>query len=186
MTQKKLLTEMQRLNFRKVIILLNLFFCANANAQVEHFFSGNIQIKDTSLVKILDGFYDYLKDKKNGEFNGGEYYVRVNLSATNDSTDYIELLLYNYAMASLEKKASQYYGYLKRENVYIVFSNKSRLIKKLRGKKNIRILNIKKAKKNYPKNPYDPYRWEFVVSNGKVIQQVPSDTIKKYITLSEK
>jgi len=51
-------------------------------------------------MEAIKGFYSYITDKKIEKFNSSDYYVKVNLSSTNDSTDYFEISLYSYAITN--------------------------------------------------------------------------------------
>ena len=162
-----------------MLIVLGCFLFARANAQSKNEFNGNIKINSSCLSKVINGFYRYIKDKKGQGYNSSEYYVRVNLSSMNDSTDYVELSLYSYKVTELEDNPNKFYGYLKRDNVSFVFSTANRLVTKKSSVSNPKLFN--KLKSKYPKGPYDPYGWEFTISKNKIIQKSPPADIEKYI-----
>jgi hypothetical protein len=187
MTIKKLLIEMPNLIFKKTIIifLFGMVFC-QIHAQVHRSeLKGNIKIKSSSLSKAVNGFYSYVTDKKEGEFNSSKFYVRVSLSATNDSTDFIEMSLYSYAITNQESKPNGFYGYLKKGRIYFVFDNQNKLITKNSKIVNPKLFNsIKTSKKKYPKPTYDPYKWEFIICNNNIITKSPPEIIDKYVSLN--
>lgn len=173
--------------FKKTIIifLLGMPFC-KAYAQIHRSgFKGNIKINSLSLSKAVDGFYSYLTDKKEGKFNSSEFYVRINLLATNDSIDFIEMSLYSYAITNQESKPNSFYGYLKKGNIYFVFENRNKLITKSSSIINSKLFStVKTSKQKYPKPTYDPYKWELVICNNKILQKSPLGVIEKYVSLN--
>jgi len=186
MIRKVSLTGMLKSNIRKAVLVFAslISFCITSEAQNQYEFTGNVTVKSTALMEAIKGFYSYITDKKDGKFNSSEYYVKINLSSTNDSTDYFEISLYRYAITNLERKPNSFYGYLKRDNIYFVFSASHKLIVKDKKVNNPRLFtSVKISGKRYPKPPYDPYRWEFVVCKNKVIQKNPSDVIEKFVVL---
>ncbi len=174
---------MQNSIFKTVaLVFIVCIICVKTNAQTQNEFKGNVRIKSSCLLKVLNGFYSYILDKKNGEFNTLDYYVRINISSTNDSTDYLEISLYSYVVTSLEKNPNHFYGYLKRNNIYFVFSTSSRLIIKESRMNNPQLFKVLTTpEKSYPKPSYDPYRWEFVICKNKILQKIPSEVIEKYV-----
>lgn len=183
---RKLLTEMLKSNFRKLVLFCAslICLCITSDAQNQYEFTGNVTVKNTVMMEAIKGFYSYITDKKIEKINSSDYYVKVNLSSTNDSTDYFEISLYSYAITNLEKKPNSFYGYLKRDNIYFVFSTAHKLIaknSKMNNPKLFKSVNI--SGKQYPKPPYDPYRWEFLLCKNKVIQKNPSDVIEKFVVL---
>ncbi|GEM_PF-6924829 len=177
---------MLKLNFRKVVLFFVslIALCITSDAQNQYEFTGNVTVKSTALMEAIKGFYSYITDKKDGKFDSSAYYVRVNLSSTNDSTDYFEISLYSYAITNLERKPNSFYGYLKRDNIYFVFSAAHKLIAKNSRMNNPRLFkSVKTSGKQYPKPPYDPYRWEFLLCKNKVIRKTPSDVIEKFVFL---
>jgi hypothetical protein len=143
-------------------------------------FRGNIKVLDTTLSKVINGFYSYLQDEGHGkQFNSAEYFVGITLSRTNDSTDYIEVTLSNYALSRpIIKTLPGFYGFLKRNSVYFLFWNKNRLVKRSIKTPNPNI--FKKFKRPRIVAPYDPYAWEFVLCKGKILKSSPVETISKY------
>lgn len=179
---------MLKWTFKKVAMLFAslVVFYMGSEAQTQNGFTGNVSIKDSILLEAINGFYCYVTDKKDGKFNSSDYYVRINLSSTNDSTDYFEISLYSYAVTNLEKNPNRFYGYLKRNNIYFIFTTGNRLITKDLKRSNPRLFKVAKTSSaRYPKPPYDPYRWEFIISKNKVIQKTPSAVIEKFVVLKQ-
>ena len=183
MIQRKSLMMTLNLNFkRQVLTLLLSGFFYTLNAQ-DFGFLGNMEIKASILQTSLNGFYKFIVDKRNDTFNCSEYFVRVNITAIDDSTNYIEMSLYNFKLASQEQNPNNFYGYLTRNNIYFVFSNENKLVAKVSKISNPKLFGKSaKLNRNTPKQSYDPYRWELVVCNNQILQKSPPETIDKYVT----
>ena len=182
--QRKSLIEMLKSNFKRIVFIFNLsiLLCTLNNCQSQSEFHGNIKINSSSLQKLLTGFYSYMTDAENGNLNSRDYYVRINLSSIDDTTEYAEISLYRYDVARLEKNANGFYGYLKRNNTYFIFSTSNRLIAKDSAKKNPRLFSYAdNLEKPLPKPQYDPYRWESVIRKDKIIRKSPHEVIEKYM-----
>ncbi|MGG9970947.1 hypothetical protein ACQ33O_04055 [Ferruginibacter sp. SUN002] len=144
-------------------------------------FIGNVVIVDTSLKKLINSFDRYLLDKGNGKkFNSAEYFVGINILNSDDSTTHIDITLSSYALSRpLVKKLPGFYGFLKKQDVVYIFWNKSKLIRKSNKIPNPNVFG--KFKKPRIASPYDPYGWEIVLKDGKVLNMFPMETIQKYM-----
>jgi hypothetical protein len=170
---------------RKIIVLI-LFLVSSeliyAQKNLEGF-TGNIKIIDTSLEKIVNGFYNYLLDKGEGKkINSVEYFVGISIVCSNDNTYTIEITLSSYALSRPSvKKLPGFYGFLRKDDIYFIFWNKSKYLKQINKTPNPNV--FEKFKKPSIVSPYDPYKWEVVLKKGAILDMSPKETIEKYIII---
>lgn len=174
--------ELLSLSFKSVILIFlfvssGLLVYSQKNNKTE----GNIKISDSTVEKIVNGFYSYLLEKGEGkEFNGSEYFVGITILSQKDSADHIEMTLSNYALTRSSVRALPgFYGYFKREGINFIFWNKNRFIKKKKSVSNPDI--FKKFKKPGILRTDHPYSWEIVLKNGTILDMSPKETIQIYI-----
>jgi hypothetical protein len=172
-----------------VIILIAMLFvqtCIGQNNNSTNIFNhSNVTITDTTLSKIIDGFYKFIQVEK---IKGNNALAIVRLQDYVDGATYIVIELYPIDVTNFQRDESLIYGFIMRDSFYCYFDRSYKYLERdstILNPKMIKspVLNFRKTKPNQkiPKPIYHPYSWEIVFKNGIVIEMFPKSTIEEYL-----